>query len=189
MYSLYQLGRDRPEYFTNLAFWREALVYMQETPGNTDSECITTFDEFIGLYNDVVADTDSYDQYQADLEAKGQGSGTPQGFAIEIAQRYTDVMIYSVNVFNYCSLNYYLIAISQAVGSRSGQVAFGINLMWRFFSTSDMTNYYNLSVAVIQDDNVAAGKAVGTFLSLLLAVEVPEQTEAPAYQPVGNLMN
>lgn len=122
------------------------------------------------------------------MEEKGQGSGTQQGFALEIVQRYTDVAIYSVNVFNYCSLNYYLQAMGTAFGSRSGQVAFIINLGFRFFSSSDMQNYYNLSVAVMDDDNVAAGSAVGTFLSLLFAVEVPEVVEAPAYQPVGNLM-
>ena len=157
MYSLYELGRDKPEFFASLDFWRASFNYMQEEPGNDQSTCITTFDEFITLYQTVKADTASYADYEADLQEKGQGTGTDYGFAIAAAQQYMDVVIYSVNVFNYCSLNYYLISLSKAVSSRSGQINFMVNLMFRFFSSSDMTNYYNLSVGVMTDDEVMAG--------------------------------
>ena len=189
MYALYELFEDAGTFFPKLDFYKYTIMYMQEDAGNDQSECMVTFDEWIDLYNTVEADTSSYADYQAEQQEKGLGEGTEYGWYVANAQRYMDVVIYSVNVFNYCSLSNYLIAFSKSLGSRSGQTALAINLMFRFFSSSDMLNYYNLSVAVIEDDVPAAGQSFGTFLSLLFAIEVPEVVEAPSYQPVGTLQN
>lgn len=110
---------------------------MQQDQGNTDSECITTFDEFIVLYDDIKDSVSSDVEYYAGLAEKGQGAGSSYGFAIDKAQRYIDAAIFGVNVFNYCDIDYYLVSLGKALGSSSGAVNQGVNLFYRFFSSED----------------------------------------------------
>ena len=51
-----------------------------------------------------------------------------------------------------------------------------------------MDNYEKLSVAVNKKDQVNAGQAFGTFISLLLMFEIPEQTTTKDYQPAESMM-
>ena len=171
-----------------MAFYRRTLLYMQQDEGNTESECIVTFDSFIDLMNQIFADTESDVDYYAGLAAKGQGSGTEYGFLIEKGQRYIDAAIFGVNVFNYCDLDYYLVSLGKSLGSSSGAVNQVTNLFWRFFSTEDQLNYYNMSVGITENDTDAVGQAMGIFLSALLSVEVPDTTTTSSYQPVGQLI-
>lgn len=178
----------KDDYVWDLNFYRRTLLYMQQDPGNETSECITTFDSFIDLMNQIFADTESDADYYAGLAAKGQGSGTEYGFLIEKGQRYIDAAIFGVNVFNYCDLDYYLVALGKALGSSSGAVNQVTNLFWRFFSVEDQENYYNMSVGITENDTDAVGQAMGYFLSALLSVEVPDTTTTSSYQPVGQLI-
>ena len=52
-----QLWEHREDYQSNLAFYRRTLLYMQQDPGNEDSQCITTFDEFITLSDNLYEST------------------------------------------------------------------------------------------------------------------------------------
>ena len=52
-----QLWENREDYQSNLAFYRRTLLYMQQDPGNEDSQCITTFDEFITLSDNLYEST------------------------------------------------------------------------------------------------------------------------------------
>ena len=76
---------------------------------------------------------------------------------IEKGQRYIDAAIFGVNVFNYCDLDYYLVSLGKALGSSSGAVNQVTNLFWRFFSTEDQENYYNMSVGITENDTDAVG--------------------------------
>jgi len=171
-----------------LTFWRQVLLFLQQNPGNTNSECIVTFDEFVVMFNDIVAGTDSDVSYYQGLSEKGQGAGTEYGFAIDKAQRYIDGAIFGVNVFNYCDLDYYLVSLGKSLGSSSGAVNQVTNLAYRFFSRDDQLNYYNMSVAITEEDVETTGQCMGTFLSALLMTEVPDTTTTSSYQPVGQLI-
>lgn len=161
---------------------------MQQDPGNEQSECITTFDEFITLMDGITASALSDVDYYKGLLEKGQGTGSPYGRAIDKGQGYVDAAIFGVNVFNYCDLDYYLVSLGKSLGSSSGAVNQVVNLFYRFFSQEDAANYYKLSVAIIEKNTDDAGEAMGIFLALLLMTEVPDTTTTTSYQNVGQLM-
>ena len=168
---------DKKELFLNdLDFYRSMLLNLQQDPTNTNSQCITTFDEFIILANTLKAGIADDASYYAGLAEKGQGSGTEVGLAIDHAQKYIDGVIFGVNVFNYCDLDYYLVAVGKSVGSASGAVNQLVNLFYRFFSWDDQVNFYNMSVAVYEEDVETVGETMGKFLAALLMVEVPDTT-------------
>ena len=149
----------KDNFIWDLAFWRATLLNMQQDTGNTGSECITTFDEFTVLVNDIINETaDSAAYYQAMID-KGQGSGSEVGFMLEKGQRYIDSAIFGVNVFNYCDLDYYLISVGKSLGSASGAVNQFINLGYRFFSAEDQLNYYNMSVAIRYSEIDCSGES------------------------------
>ena len=188
MAVFFEFYEAKDNFIYDLAFYRRTLLYMQQDQGNEESECIDTFDDFIELMNQIFADTESSDDYYAGLAAKGQGAGTEYGFMIEKGQRYIDAAIFGVNVFNYCDLDYYLVSLGKSLGSASGAVNQFTNLFWRFFSTEDQLNYYNMSVGITENDTDAVGAAMGNFISALLTVEVPDTTTTSSYQPVGQLI-
>lgn len=163
-------------------------MYMQQDKGSTTSECIVTFDEFIVLADQIATNVGSDADYLAGILAKGQGEGTSVGFQIDKFQSYFDAGIYSVNVFNYCDLDYYLMAIGKSTGSTSGFFNQLVNLGYRFFDEDDAIIYYNMSVAIGEDDTDEVGKNFGLFLSAFLMVEVPDTTTAPDYQRVPSVM-
>ena len=181
MSVMLDLWRERNEYLNELGFWRNTLLYMQDDDGNTSSQCITTFDEFIVLQNGIAAKLATDVDYYAGLAAKGQGTGSEAGFYIDAGQKYFDVVIYGVNVFNYCDFNLYLKAIGKAFGSSSGMVNQFINFFWRFFGYDDSVIYYDMSVAMMYKNKEVTGQQFGKFLKLFLMVTTPEATDAPSY--------
>lgn len=154
-----QFWEAKDNFVYDLSFWRTVLLNMQQDTGNEASECITTFDAFNVLVDDIIADTaDSVSYYQG-LAEKGQGSGTEVGFMLEKGQRYIDSAIFGVNVFNYCDLDYYLVSLGKALGTASGAFNQVVNLGYRFFSYEDQENYYNMSVAIGYNTADCAGDA------------------------------
>ena len=188
MSVFFELYAARDTFIYDLDFWRFTLLNMQKDQTNTESECVETFDTFITLYETIAAGAIDDASYVAGLAAKGAGEGTDYGFLIQKGQNYIDVGIYGVNVYNYCDLSYYLKATSKAVGSVSGAMNQLVNLGYRFFSQEDAYIYYDLSVAIYDDDIEGAGAAFGTFISRFLMVDVPEFTTTPAYKKVSQLM-
>ena len=51
MAALIEFYAAKDDYLFDLNFYRRTLLFMQQDTGNTDSECITTFDDFIDLMN------------------------------------------------------------------------------------------------------------------------------------------
>ena len=67
MSVMLDLWREKNEYLNELGFWRNVLLYMQDDDGNTSSQCITTFDEFIVLQNGIAAKLATDVDYYAGL--------------------------------------------------------------------------------------------------------------------------
>ena len=67
MSVMLDLWREKNEYLNELGFWRNVLLYMQDDDGNTSSQCITTFDEFIVLQNGIAAKLATDVDYYAEL--------------------------------------------------------------------------------------------------------------------------
>ena len=178
----------RKDYVNDGNFWRTTLLNMQNDTGNEASECITTWDEFNDLYQNLTTQWADDASYLAGLAEKGQANGTSAGFAIAKGQAYIDMGIMAVNLYNFCDGMYYLQAVSKAVGSSSGAVNQGLNLFYRFFSEEDAVNYYNMSVGIMESDTDAVAIAMGTFLKRFLMVDIPEVTTESSYSAVGSLM-
>ena len=65
------LAATGTEHIGTLEFWRYALMYMQQDQGNTTSQCITTFDDWTDLVQDLLASIVDDTEYIAGLIAKG----------------------------------------------------------------------------------------------------------------------
>ena len=65
------LAATGTEHIGTLEFWRYALMYMQQDQGNTTSQCITTFDDWTELVQDLLASIVDDTEYVAGLIAKG----------------------------------------------------------------------------------------------------------------------
>ena len=174
--------------FNTLKFWRSSLQAMQMTTNSTkgnDTKCLDTFDGFDNFYKEAVAKSQNRTAYDEAQKEKGTGAGSTIGFYIANGQRYLDVGVYAVNIFNYCQLNYYLVSFGKSFGTASGAVNTGITLFWRVIGTEDMQIYYDLSSAIIENDEEKAGKNFGLFASRLFQVEIPETTESQEAQETG----
>ena len=170
---------------TDLPFWRATLLYMQADQGNENTECITTYDTFVSMMANVTASVNTDANYLAGLAAKGQGTGSQVGYITDKGQKYLDLVIFGVNVFNYCDFNLYMQSFGKSVGSSSGTVNQLINLGFRFFSDEDAKIYYDMSVAMMYRNVEEVGHGFGKFLKAFFAVEVPDTTTVADYQEVG----
>ena len=175
-------------YIYDLVFWRSALLYMQADQGNEKTQCVTTYDTYISMMYNITTNVASDANYLSGLAAKGQGAGSEAGYVIDKGQKYLDLLIYGVNVFNYCDFNLYLQSWGKALGSSSGFVNQLINLGFRFFSEEDALIYYNMSVAMMNHDVKTTGYNFGKFLKVFFSVAVPDTTTTASYQSVGQLM-
>ena len=184
--SVFQdLYREKDLYIYDLSFWRATLLYMQADQGNESTECVETYDTYVSLMSNITTSVATDANYLAGLAAKGQGAGSEVGFVVDKGQKYLDLLIYGVNVFNYCDFNLYLQSWGKALGSSSGFVNQLINLGFRFFSEEDSLIYYEMSVAMMNHDVVTTGYGLGKFFKAFFAVEVPDTTTVADYQAVG----
>ena len=191
--SVFQdLWSVKGRYLEDGDFWRHFLMYAQRDQGNPNTQCVQNFDSFSGRYKNLTASIQDDSQYLKGLAEKGKGSGTDFGFMLNKAEVYIDTIIDGVNLFNYCGLNHYFIALSKSFGSASGGVSQGINFIYRFFSHDDSERYYNMSVAMMRDDygdRNLVGRYLGEFVSIFLMVDIPDTAIAPTYQPAGTMMD
>ena len=184
--SVFQdLWEEKEYYIYDLSFWRATLLYMQADQGNESTECVTTYDTYVSMMANITTNVATDANYLSGLAQKGQGTGSEVGFIIDKGQKYLDLLIYGVNVFNYCDFNLYLQSTGKALGSSSGFVNQLINLGFRFFSDEDALVYYDMSVAMMSRNVELVGNGFGKFLKAFFSVEVPDTTSVADYQSVG----
>ena len=105
------------------------------------------FDTLKTTYNQLVSNLESDAEYVAGLQAKGQGSGTSYGYAIDKFESYVDMATVSTNLFNECDIEYYLQAVSKAVSNVAGFFNQGINTYLRMQESTtfdDMETAFNV---------------------------------------------
>ena len=173
--------------FMTFDFGKAFLLATQQNSKNDQSECLSTFGDYQALYVNMNSMAQNSTSYYEGLKAKGQGDGTSVGFSTSNLQGYVDVFIGSVNVYNYCDIDYYTRSVSRWF-SLQGTLNLGVNLVFRIYSTDDKELYKNLSSAVASKDQAKAGTAFGSFVSLLLMFEIPDQTTTASYVNVDSLM-
>jgi len=137
--------------FMTFDFGKSFLLATQQDSKNEKSECLSTFDDYKVLYNNMNSMAQNSTAYYAGLKQKGQGDGTSVGFEFSNMQGYIDVFIGSVNVYNYCDVDYYTRSVARWF-SLQGALNLGVNLVFRIYSTDDKALYKSLSSAVTAKD-------------------------------------
>jgi len=120
------------------------------------------------LQSTILSDT----QYYASLAAKGNGKGTDFGFQVSKFSKYSNLAVAGFNFYNWCSIDYYAMAIGFNFQSASGLLNFGTNVYWRV--TSEETTMTDLVTGLNQQNPYIVGKNVGIYVRDMLAVEIPD---------------
>lgn len=121
--------------------------------------------------------------YKAARELKGQGSGTDAGFWFNNFSNYQMLVVSGFEMYNECSLDYYMVGVGNAVQNPSGLTNLGTNLAFRVYSSGD-TTLTDLASAITTytssttDANLMLlGKQAGNLARIVLSVEIPTTTD------------
>lgn len=166
-------------------FWENFLLNLQRDTGNTSSSCYEGFADYKTVYAELEESLKDDASYYAGIEAKGQGSGSAAGYAMDKAEKYIDLSATVTNVVNQCDLMYYLVSVSKAVSSLSGLANQAINTYYR---SEDTALFADVETALANDDTATLAAYTAEFVKDLLMTEIPDTSETASYQSVGNLM-
>ena len=169
-------------------FQQEFLLQLQKDTTNTSSDCMVGFETLKTTYNQLVSNLESDAEYVAGLQAKGQGSGTSYGYAIDKFESYVDMATVSTNLFNECDIEYYLQAVSKAVSNVAGFVNQGINTYFRMQESTtfdEMETAFNVGGVPNTSDSA---RLLAQFFKDFLMAEIPDKASAGYYTNVGTLM-
>lgn len=120
----------------------------------------------------IISDT----AYYASLAAKGNGEGSELGFEISKMTKYSNLAVAGFNFYNWCSLDYYAMAIGFNFQSTSGLLNFGTNVYWRI--TSEETTMDDLVSGLAAKNPYTVGTNVGIYVRDMLAVEIPDLNDS-----------
>ena len=165
---------------SDITWWKDVFLAMQRDSTNADTDCQDAYDDAIELYTVLQPRLASMDEYVAGLQAKGQGSGTVYGKAIDDLEAYIELATAGTNVYNECKVEYFTQAAANIFKGIPGLVNQAINLFWR---NQDPTLFEQLGegLDIVGDDATRRSQtagAMGELLVLLFAVEIPEAAEA-----------
>ena len=171
-------------------FQKAFLKNLQKDPTNEESDCLTGYTLLQETYSSLVSNLESDADYLAGLAAKGQGSGSSYGYALDKFESYVDMATVSTNLFNECDLDYYLQALSKAVSNVAGFINQSINTFWRM---QESTVFDEMETAFSVDDldntnYTRSAELLAQFVKDFLMAEIPDKAEAGYYVQVGSLM-
>ena len=101
---------------------------MQVDTLNAESSCIEEVEIYIELYRDVVEYTKTSITYDSGRAEKGSGEGSTIGFYLSQATQYADMTVELTNLYNECSLDYYMQAWAPLFTSVSGFLNITVSL-------------------------------------------------------------
>ena len=159
-------------------FWENFLLNLQRDTINTSSSCAQGFSDYKTVYAELEASLQSDASYYAGLAAKGQGSGSEAGYAMDKAEKYIDLAATVTNVINQCDMMYYLVSVSKAVSSVSGLANQAINTYYR---SQDTALYEDVETALAADDTALVAKYTAVFMKDLLMTEIPDSSQTASY--------
>ena len=149
------------------------------------TDCLNGYDTLQNTYNTLVVDLESDANYLAGLAAKGQGSGTEYGYALDKFESYIDLATVTTNLINECDIKYYLEAISKATSNVAGFINQGVNTYYRM---QDDDQFTEMETAFANEDVETSAYLLGNFIQDFLMAEIPDKSESGFYQDVGSLM-
>ena len=141
------------------SFYKGLLLNMQLDAGNVLTDCMSGYDDFLTLYDDLKTELATDVEYFAAIKDKGQGSGSSVGFYLSKGNKYLDLLASGVNVYNSCDVDYYMRAFSKATSNVSGFVNQSINVVFRVYNDGEL--FTNLETAFTSGDISLASKYMG----------------------------
>merc|ERR1739844_799494 len=123
------------------------------------TDCLNGYDTLQNTYNTLVVDLESDANYLAGLAAKGQGSGTEYGYALDKFE---------------CDIKYYLEAISKATSNVAGFINQGVNTYYRM---QDDDQFTEMETAFANEDVETSAYLLGNFIQDFLMAEIPDKSE------------
>lgn len=85
MTAVLHLFQNAGTFFGDSKFWKATFVNLQRDTTDSNSDCITNFDAYMTVYNNVITQVSNTDQYYAGLKEKGKGSGSDVGYYVYMA--------------------------------------------------------------------------------------------------------
>lgn len=180
---------DRKTYYQQPVFWFSLINALQDTTdqsgGDTDSgtttaaadsACIDSLNTFMGIAEQLQSTIISDTAYYASLAAKGNGAGSDFGFQVSKLSKYSNLGVAGFNFYNWCSVDYYAMAIGTNFQSTSGLLNFGTNVYWRV--TGGETTMDDLVLGLAAKNPYTVGTNVGIFVRDMLAVEIPDMNDS-----------
>ena len=142
------------------------------------------YDSFKTLWDTLQTSLESDADYYAGILAKGQGAGSPTGYALDKIEKYIDLATGATNVFNECDIDYYLQAISKATSNVAGAFNQVVNAGYR---SQETTQFCAMATYISAEDETNSALYLGNFIKDFLMAEIPDKASAGGYQDVGQL--
>jgi len=100
---------------------------------------MSSFDAFQGQYSSLATQVSNIDVFAAARELKGTGTATDAGFWMNKVTQNLQIVSSAFDMYNNCSLNYYLVGFGANLQSINGLSNFATNLAFRVFAGDDTT--------------------------------------------------
>ena len=130
--------------------------------------------------------TADFAKFSSARQAKGLGSGTDIGFKVSQLSQNLQVVSSAFDVYNNCSLNYYLVGLGSNLQSLHGISNFVTNMAFRLLSSSD-TSLTDLQNGLTAGNFYSVGYSLGAFIRNTLTVQIPvTSTNKLPYLPTND---
>jgi len=84
MTAVLNLFKNAGTFFGDSKFWKATFVNLQRDTTDSNSDCITNFDSYMTVYNNVITQVADQTQYLAGLKDKGKGPGSEFGYYVYV---------------------------------------------------------------------------------------------------------
>ena len=158
---------------TDMDFWGTMLAGFQQDPTDSFAVCVTEFEVYKTQFRQIIAATKTNLDYTNGISFSGAGTATDAGYWLQLITRYMDIPVLMTNLYNKCSIDYFMQRFGSVLSSLSGALDLVTNFLFRFFDTKDTQLYKDLSNGIDNNDRNAVGLAVGNFMKILFVVEIP----------------
>ena len=186
--ALMELFNNSANIMNSFEFWEYFLLGLQFNTSDTASDCITEFQHWNTLYDEVAAKTASPSAtygYEEGIATKGNGQtgGTTVGFYIYSVQEWAEVVVAASELWHNCHVDLYLSSVGKSVTSVAGFLNQAANFGFRYTSGDDSDIYSAISTCSIvgSEDPAVCGENFGIWIKALLMVENESQEGASEY--------
>ena len=179
--------------------WKSLFLNLQSDPTAEDSECMSSFDDAMEVFNTIVYETraDGLADYEAAMQEKGSGVGTSVGYGLDSFSKWGDGIVEFFALYEECKLDYYAMSLGTSFQTLNGALNMGTNILFLAMPTEGAASTTNnpilaLNTAATSDCTPESfGAASGALYKALFMVELPDATldAGEYYEEAGRFGN